>query len=114
MDSAGLILTEAVSQPIALETIKITDAASEAKKKQAAKDFESVFIAKLLDEMKDTIGDWGFEEDAASKQTEGIFWLYLARDLANNGGLGMAKDIYRFLTDSENNSPPAELLDESL
>ncbi len=114
MDSAGLILTEAVSQPIALETINITDAASEAKKKQAARDFESVFIAKLLDEMKNTIGDWGFEEDAASKQTEGIFWLYLARDIADNGGLGMAKDIYRFLTDSENNSPPTELLDESL
>ena len=114
MDSAGLILTEAVSQPITLETTNITDAASQAKKKQAAKDFESVFIAKLLDEMKNTIGDWGFEEDAASRQTKGIFWLYLARDIADNGGLGMAKDIYRFLTDSENNSPPIELLDESL
>ena len=114
MDSAGLILAEAVSQPITPETIKITDAASQAKKKQVAKDFESVFIAKLLDEMKNTIGDWGFEEDAASKQTEGIFWLYLARDLADNGGLGMAKDIYRFLNDSENNNPPAKLLDQAL
>ncbi len=114
MDSAGLILTEAVSQPIVPQNIGKTDAASEAKKKQAAKDFESVFIAKLLDEMKNTIGDWGFEEDAASKQTEGIFWLYLARDLANNGGIGMAKDIYRFLSDSENKNPPAELLDKSL
>ncbi len=114
MDSAGLILTEAVSQPIAPEKIAKTDAASEAKKKQAARDFESVFIAKLLDEMKNTIGEWGLEKDAASRQLEGIFWLYLARDLADNGGLGMAKDIYRFLTDSENNSPPTELLDESL
>ncbi len=114
MDSAQLILTEALSQPIVPEKIEKAGAASEAKKKQAARDFESVFIAKLLDQMKNTIGDWGFEKDAASRQVEGIFWLYLARDVADNGGLGMAKDIYRFLTDSENNSPPTELLDKSL
>ncbi len=114
MDIAGLILTEAVSQPIVPEKIEKTDAVSQARKKQVARDFESVFIVKLLDEMKNTIGEWGFEKDAASRQTEGIFWLYLARDVAENGGLGMAKDIYRFLTDSENNSPPAKLLDKSL
>ena len=114
MDSVQSILTEALSQPIVPEKIGKTDAASEAKKKQAARDFESVFIAKLLDEMKNTIGDWGFEKDAASRQVEGRFWLYLARDVADNGGLGMAKDIYRFLTDSENNNPPTELLDKSL
>ncbi len=114
MDSVQSILTEALSQPIVPEKIGKTDAASEAKKKQAARDFESVFIAKLLDEMKNTIGDWGFEKDAASRQVEGIFWLYLARDVADNGGLGMAKDIYRFLTDSQNNNPPTELLDKSL
>ena len=114
MDSAGLIFAQAVSQPIVPQNIEKTDAASEAKKKQVARDFESVFIAKLLDEMKNTIGDWGFEKDAASKQVEGIFWLCLAREVAENGGLGMAKDIYRFLTDSENNSPPTELLDKSL
>ncbi len=114
MDSAGLILTQAVSQPIVPENISITNTASEARKKKAARDFESVFIAKLLDEMKNTIGDWGLEKDAAFRQVEGIFWLYLARDVADNGGLGMAKDIYRFLTDSENNSPPTELLDKSL
>ncbi|RKY07041.1 MAG: hypothetical protein DRP66_07540 [Planctomycetota bacterium] len=114
MDSAGLILPETVSQPIAPQKIEKTDAVSEAKKKQVAADFESVFIAKLLDEMKNTIGDWGLEKDAASRQTEGLFWLYLARDVADNGGLGMAKDIYRFLTESQNNSPPTELLDKSL
>ena len=114
MDSVQSILTEALSQPIVPEKIGKTDAASEAKKKQAARDFESVFIAKLLDEMKNTSGDWGCEKDAASRQVEGIFWLYLARDVADNGGLGMAKDIYRFLTDSENNNPPTELLDKSL
>jgi len=67
------------------------------KKEQAAKDFESVLLGKLLDEMKNSIGDWGFEEDGTSKQIEGIFWLYLARHLADNGGLGLWKDIYQTL-----------------
>ena len=107
MDSAGLILTEAVSQPIALEKIEKTDAASQAKKKQVAKDFESVFITRLLDEMKDTVGDWGFEKDGASQQIQGIFGLYLARDIADKGGVGLWTDIYEFLggSDSANTTP---------
>ncbi len=114
MDSAKLILTGAVSPPIPLEKIKKTDGASEAKIKQFSKDFESVFISRLLDEMKNTIGDWGSEKDGAGKQVEGIFWLYLARDIADNGGFGMWKDIYQFLTDSEHKNTTAELLDENL
>ena len=114
MDIAKLILTEAVSPPTLLEKIKKVDDVSEAKKKQLARDFESVFINKLLDEMKNTIGDWGDEKDGVSKQIDGIFWLHLARDLADNGGFGMWKDIYQFLTDSEHKNTAAELLDESL
>jgi Rod binding domain-containing protein len=114
MDSANLILTGTVPLPTPLEQIKKIDAACEAKKKQFAKDFESVFINKLLDEMKNTIGDWGDEKDGASKQIDGIFWLYLARDIADNGGFGMWKDIYQFLTDSKNKNIVPELLDENL
>ncbi|MEJ2648354.1 MAG: hypothetical protein P8016_08120 [Sedimentisphaerales bacterium] len=44
--------------------------------------------------MKDTIGNWGFEKDSASEQVDGIFWLYLARDMADKGGLGLWKNIY--------------------
>ena len=112
MDSTKLILTEVVSPPILLEQIKKNNGASEEKKKQYAKDFESVLIDKLLEQMKDTIGDWGFEKDGASKQTQGIFWLYLARDIANNGGFGLWKDIYKFLTNSEHENTATELLDE--
>ena len=114
MDIANLILTGTVPPPTSLEQMTQIDGVSEAKKKQYAKDFESVFINKLLDEMKKTIGDWGDEKDGASKQIQGIFWLYLARDLADNGGIGMAKDVYRFLTESENKNPTAELLDKSI
>ena len=114
MDSANLILTGAVSPPTLLGQIKNIEVANEAKKKQFAKDFESVFINRLFDEMKNTIGDWGSEKDGVCKQVEGIFWLYLARDIADNGGFGMWKDIHRFLTDSEHKSTATESLDENL
>ena len=115
MDNNELILTGAVSPPMVLELLggassckplqdldkNAAGELSQAKKKQVAKDFESVFISKLLDEMKNTIGDWGFERDGASQQIHGIFWLYLARDVANKGGFGLWKDIYNLLTSSE-------------
>jgi len=114
MDSANLILTGVVSPPTPLDQIKNIDAACEAKKKQLAKDFESVFINKLLDEMKNTIGDWSDEKDGASKQIDGIFWLHLARDLADNGGFGMWKEIYQSLIDSEHKNTATKTLNESL
>jgi len=113
MDSAKLILTGDVSPPTPLEfwgempfykkiakweAGEINDM-SEEKKKQVAKDFESVFINKLLDEMKNTIGEWGFEQDGVSKQIQGMFSIYLSEHIANNGGFGLWRDIYRFLTD---------------
>ena len=110
MDSAKLILTESVSPPNMLEHLDKSrlsvsspqdNSLSEEKKKQVAKDFESVLLSKLMDEMKNSIVDWGLEKDAASKQTQGIFWLYLARDVANNGGLGLWKEIYQYLSDAE-------------
>ena len=113
MDSANLILTGTIPPPTPLEQIKKIDDTCEAKKKQFAKDFESVFINKLLDEMKNTIGDWGDEKDGVSKQIDGIFWLHLAGAIADNGGFGMWKDIHQFLTDSKHKIVP-ELLDENL
>lgn len=114
MDSTKLILNDPVSSLIPLEQINKIDGISEEKKKQFAKDFESIFINKLLDEMKNTIGDWGDEKDGASKQIDGIFWLHLARDIADNGGFGMWKDIYQFMNDEQNKNATTELLDENL
>ena len=114
MDSTQLILTEAVLPPAPLgqlsetafyeRTVKLesgkSEGNSEADEKQATKDFESVFIHKLLDEMKNTIGEWGLENDGVSKQIQGMFSMYLARHIANNGGFGLWKDMCRFLTES--------------
>ena len=103
MDSANLILTKPVSPPSLLDninTLSFADASDE-KKKQIAKDFESVLLNKIFDEMKNTVGDWDSEEDGASEQVQGIFWLHLARDVADNGGVGLWEDIYKFIKDSD-------------
>ncbi|MHC4158122.1 MAG: hypothetical protein ACYSSO_03495 [Planctomycetota bacterium] len=114
MESAKLILTEAVSPPVPLENSGKIDGTSDEQKKQIAKDFESVFLTRLLDEMRNTIGQWDKEEDAVSEQVQGMFWLYLARDIANNGGFGLWKDIYQSLTDSDQLKTTTESLDKNI
>jgi Rod binding domain-containing protein len=113
MDSAKLILTEPVSPPAPLENLRQCEIqnVSEDKRKQIAKDFESVLINKMLDEMKNSIGSWGFEKDGPSNQIQGIFWLYLARDIGNNGGLGLWKDIYQFMTNADRSNETGKSLD---
>jgi Rod binding domain-containing protein len=122
MDSTNLILTEPISPPTPLEYsggVSLSEQAgrldagnietlSEDKKIQAAKDFESVLVNKLLEKMGDTIGDWGFEKDGASKQIHGIFWLYLSQHIANSGGFGLWKDIYSVLTNSDQTKTTTE------
>lgn len=110
MDASNLLLTEAVLPPKPLNDLaKTGSSVSQQKKEQIAKDFEAVFIDKILEQMKESIGDWGFEKDAAMTQVQGIFWMHLARDIANNGGFGLWKDIYKFLTASETKAPAVEL-----
>ncbi|MHC4204186.1 MAG: hypothetical protein ACYSTT_06015 [Planctomycetota bacterium] len=111
MDSAKLLLTEPVLSPAPLEQLRKPGLKnlSDEKKQQVAKDFESILINKMLDEMKNTIGDWGFEKDGPSEQVQGIFWLYLAQDLGNNGGIGLWKDIYQFLNNAEKTNTAEKL-----
>jgi Rod binding domain-containing protein len=113
MDSDKLLLTEPVSPPVLLENCRASELknVSEEKRKQIAKDFESVLINKMLDEMKNTIGSWGFEKDGPSEQMQGIFWMYLARDIGENGGLGLWKDIYQFMNKTDNSSMAGKSLD---
>ena len=104
-DSMNLTLTN----PIPSEHSNPLTEKSRLQREQFAKDFESVFMEKLLDEMKNTIGDWGFEHDGASRQILGLFWLNLARDVSSHGGLGLWKDIYDSLDtmDGQTNTPEA-------
>ena len=128
MDETKLILTEPVLPPLPLDHFTGTlfsnrlvsfqpdkiNCTSEDQKKQVAKDFESVLLSRLLDEMKNTIGDWGFDENGDAEQVQGIFWLCLAGELANNGGLGLWKDIYQFLTKPEPANAPKNSVDANI
>jgi Rod binding domain-containing protein len=116
MDSAKLILTESVRPPELLGQLETSslNSASEEKKKQIAKDFESVLLNKLLAEMQNTIGDWGFEKNGPFKQVQGMFNLFLARDVANNGGIGLWKDIYGFLTNADHTNTTNKSLDADI
>lgn len=98
MDIAKLILNTSVSPPTPLENTSQIKNASDEGKKQAAEGFESIFVNKLLEEMKSTVGNWGFEKEEAGEQVQGIFSLYLSEYVAQNGGLGLGKDIYQYLT----------------
>ncbi len=94
---SGLLLTEVAPMPALLKEAGKIDSASPDKQIKAVKDFESVFITKLLEVMESTIGDWGLEKDATSKQVRGIFSMYLGRHLGSSGGFGMWKDLYKSL-----------------
>ena len=128
MDGSNMILTGPVLPPSLLEqagqgplgksglnldTEQLKDL-SDDRKIQVAKDFESLFIGRLLEEMKKTIGEWGFEKDGASKQIQGIFWLYLARDVADKGGLGLWKQIHQLMIESEQADVAGESLDKGV
>lgn len=116
MDSANLILTEPVRPPLPLEGMPKSDIAnaSDEKKRQIARDFEAVLLTRLMDQMKDTITDWGFEKEGSSGQIQGIFWSYLAQDVANNGGMGLWKDIYEFMAGSRRANAAEKSLDGRL
>jgi hypothetical protein len=83
-------------------------------KRQVARDFESVLLTKLFDQVQESIGDSGFEEDGTSQQVHGLFWLHLAQDVADKGGFGLWQEIYAYLGQTANVRNPAELIDEEL
>ena len=116
MDSAKLILTESVSPPEPLGQLKTSslNSTSEEEKEKIAKDFESILLNKLLGEMQNSIGDWGFEKSGPFKQVQGIFYMFLARDVAQNGWIGLWKDIYGFLNNTDQESTVESPLDSEI
>ncbi len=83
-------------------------------KKQIAKDFESVLLTKLFDQVQESMGQWDLEGDGTSSQVQGLFWLCLARDVADKGGLGLWKEIYQQLPRMGATPNPADVLNEEL
>lgn len=96
---------------IDLEAIK---GASDEKKKQLAKDFEAVFLTRVFDEVKKSIQDSGFDDDVAADQVHGMFWSYLAQDVANKGGFGLWQDLYQQFKVMEGADEGGELVNEEI
>ncbi|MDI9430175.1 MAG: hypothetical protein QM570_00470 [Planctomycetota bacterium] len=94
-----------------LETIR---SASDEKKKQLAKDFESVLLTRLFDEVRKSIEDSGFDDDVAADQVHGMFWSYLAQDVANKGGFGLWQDLYQHFKALEGDDTSGGLVNEEL
>lgn len=62
---------------------------------KAAKGFEAIFLNKIFEEMERTIPKSGLLDSAITKQVQGMFWFYLAQDMADKGGVGLWKDIQK-------------------
>ena len=62
---------------------------------KSAKDFEAVLLNKVMEEMDKSIPRSGLLESGISDQVRGMFWFYLAQDMADKGELGLWKDIQR-------------------
>ena len=88
-------MTNGGISPLEKELPKVDPAVDyeEEKKKQVARDFESIFIHQLLDKMKDTIPEEE-SEDGASGQIKNMYWSFMAQAVSDKGGLGMWKNIY--------------------
>lgn len=98
------------------DSIQASDATSATQKKteQAAKDFESVLLTKVLEEMQSTVSQFSTDEEAGSEQVKGLFTLFLARDMADKGGLGLWKDLNTFFNDMQKTNTTSQSLDEKL
>lgn len=109
---------DAVNPPSAVRDSPASPVNSpEEQKKQIARDFESVLLTKVFDQVKDSIGQLTFggeEGDGAGEQIQGIFWLYLAQDVADKGGVGLWKQIYQQFGTMDKASAASMLIDSEL
>jgi Rod binding domain-containing protein len=97
MEPMQLPLTGQLPQAEAIgsSSRKANPALLESQKIQSAKDFESLFVGKLVDSMKETVGNSGLLDDEGSEQMQSMFWMHLSGAISQQGGLGMWKDIHR-------------------
>jgi len=87
---------------------------TDAQKLQLAKDFESILLTRFFDEVRRSIGNCGFEEDPAGQQVHGMFWSYLAQDVADKGGFGLSQDIYQHFQDMDGAETVGALVNKEL
>jgi len=87
---------------------------SDLKKKELAKDFESILLTRLFSEVKASISASSFDEDSGSDQIHGMFWSFLAEDVADKGGFGLWQDLYQHFKEMDGTGATGELMDKEL
>lgn len=92
----------------ASEMVKGVGGAGNAKKMKVAKDFESILVGQLVNQMKQTIGESGLLEDGSSKQVQDMFWSFLGEEVGSKGGLGLWKNIYESISPDQQKAAPVE------
>jgi hypothetical protein len=116
--AAGLALQDLSTTAMPVRAEGMTPQAvadmSDLKKQELAKDFESVLLTRLFNEVKASISASSFDEDAGSDQIHGMFWSFLAEDVADKGGFGLWKDLYQHFKDMEGTGTPGALIDKEL
>ena len=112
LSPSSLLLQE--SDFSALKDIEGSVDKSDAQKRKLARDFESILLTRFFDEVRRSIGNCGFEEDPAGQQIHGLFWSYLAQDVADKGGFGLSEDIYRHFQDMDGAETATPLIDKEM
>lgn len=95
-------------RPPALDRYESIDPTEE-KRQSVAKDFESIFLHQLLEVMKDTIPEPELE-DSGSEQIQSMVWSFLAQALADQGGLGLWRQICEHVPRTDILSPGSEMV----
>ena len=85
----------------------------EEKKKEVAKDFESIFIHQLLEKMKDTIPKSDLE-DSSSEQIKSMYWSFMAQAVADKGGFGLWEKVYETMPKNGEEQANQQNLDASV
>lgn len=116
---SSLLVQEAEVSALSEKRFKLSDVEgcaerSDAQKRELAKDFESILLTRFFDEVRRSIGNCGFEEDPAGQQIHGMFWSYLAEDMAEKGGFGLSQDIYRYFQNMDGAEATGTLINKEL
>ena len=115
MDIGNLLLTNPAARPERLmENFRNMPAKDQKKLMEQCRKFESVFLSKLFDQVKESIGKWGLEEGSGTKQMYSLFTTYLSRDVAEKGGMGMWKEFFENFTGFEPDKNLEQKLDSEL
>ena len=103
---AEMISSAALGGP-ALGNLDAATVAETARGLEAARGFEAILLHRLVEAMRETIPDGGLLSSPAGRQVEGLFWFYLAEEMAKKGGVGLWKDLARKLDLAGGDEPAA-------